>query len=319
MRKLYPLTFHPILKEKIWGGQKLKTLLGKELGTIKNCGESWEVSAIPGSVSVVKNGELAGKKLTELIEEYGNLLLGKTVVEKYGKNFPLLIKFIDAQEDLSIQVHPNDELAQQRHGCLGKTEMWYVLQADENASLIAGFCQKLTKEKYLQVLQHGTLMDVLKTHTVKANDAFYIPAGRVHTIGKGILLAEVQQSSDITYRIYDFDRVDDKGNKRELHTDLALDALNFDDTEATKIEATDGKIVENAYFSVTKQVVVKTTWCFSQQDTFVICMFVDGNGWIGYEEQCWQVSRGQTFLIPSNMAVNISTESTLSFLIIKPS
>jgi mannose-6-phosphate isomerase len=312
---LYPLTFYPIFKEKIWGGQKLKTILGKEIGDIKNCGESWEISAVEGDVSVVKNGHLKGKKLTEVIEEYGEELLGKKVVEKYGKTFPLLIKFIDAQEDLSVQVHPNDELAQKRHGCLGKTEMWYVIQADENASLIAGFSEKLDKEKYLNALKSGQLMNVLKKHSVSAGDAFYIPAGRVHTIGKGILLAEVQQSSDITYRIYDFDRVDSKGNKRELHTELALEALDFEENKPIKINKENKIHLQNQYFEIEYKTLKEREFIeMNNQESFSILMVLEGEGYLKTKNFEEKIQKGESWLMPLNFSYNLINSYHLTFL-----
>jgi mannose-6-phosphate isomerase len=227
MSALYPLIFHTQYKDKIWGGQKIKTVLGKDYGDLPNCGETWEISGVKGNVSVVKNGSLAGKSLVELIQTYKEKLVGKKVFEKSGDEFPLLIKFIDANDDLSIQVHPDDALGMKRHNSLGKTEMWYVFEADKGAKLNSGFNQEMDKETYLKHLNDKSLEKILNYEEVKIGDVFFLPAGRVHYIGKGICLAEIQQTSDITYRIYDFDRRDDKGNLRELHTDLALDAIDY--------------------------------------------------------------------------------------------
>src|SRR5690606_31355775 len=219
------LKFKTIFKEKIWGGEKIRTMLHKDFSPLKNCGETWEISGIRGNESVVAAGPLAGKSLPELIEMYKGELLGNRIYEKSGNEFPLLVKFIDANEDLSIQVHPNDEIAWQRHKSLGKAEVWYIMQADEGATLISGFNQPMDEATYRKHLEENRLKDILNKESVKAGDVFYIPGGRVHTIGKGLLLAEIQQSSDITYRIYDFDRVDDQGNKRELHTEDAMAAI----------------------------------------------------------------------------------------------
>jgi len=226
MEGLYPLKFTPIYKDKIWGGNKIKSVLNKDFGGLPNCGESWELSGVDGNVSVVSNGYLAGNTLEELLEVYMGDLAGDEVYEHFGNEFPLLIKFIDANDDLSIQVHPNDEMAAERHNSYGKTEMWYVLQADKGSKLQSGFNQQVDQEKYLEKLEKTELTDILNFEEVTAGDVFFIPAGRVHAIGRGILLAEIQQTSDITYRIYDYDRRDDKGNPRELHTDLALDAID---------------------------------------------------------------------------------------------
>lgn len=224
---LYPLTFETIFKDKIWGGQKIKTVLGKDFSPLPNCGETWEISGVAGNISVVAEGPLQGKSLRELLEQYKEELVGKHVYEQFGNEFPLLVKFIDANDDLSIQVHPDDKLAKERHNSFGKTEMWYIIEADEGATLNSGFNREVTKEEYVKAVADNTLMDILNIENVQAGDVFFLPAGRVHYIGKGILLAEIQQTSDITYRIYDFDRTDDKGQKRELHTELAVDAINY--------------------------------------------------------------------------------------------
>src|SRR6201991_817096 len=227
MSSLYPLKFKTIYKDKIWGGQKINTHLHKDFGDLPNCGETWEISGVKSDVSVVANGALAGESLAELLVQYGADLVGEKVYAHFGNIFPLLIKFIDANEDLSIQVHPDDELAKKRHNSFGKTEMWYVIEVDPGSTLIAGFNQELTEQVYLDKLNSGHLTDILNKEDVAAGDVFFLPAGRVHTIGKGLLIAEIQQTSDITYRIYDFDRVDDKGNKRELHTEEALAAIDY--------------------------------------------------------------------------------------------
>ena len=234
---LYPLTFGPIFKDKIWGGQKIKTVLGKDFAPLPNCGETWEVSDVEGNVSVVEEGSLKGQSLRELVEQYKGELVGQHVYEQYGNRFPLLIKFIDANDDLSIQVHPNDELAEKRGSGSGKTEMWYIMQADEGAKLNSGFNREVTKEEYKEAVADNTIQALLNIEPAKAGDVFFLPAGRVHYIGKGLLLAEIQQTSDTTYRIYDFDRVDPTtGKKRELHTDLAVDAIDYHHYDHYKTE-----------------------------------------------------------------------------------
>lgn len=225
---LTPLKFHPRFFEKIWGGQKIKNLLHKDFGNLKNCGESWEVSGLAGKSSTVAEGfPLAGNDLDELTEVYMGDLVGDKVYDKYGNDFPLLVKFIDAQEDLSVQVHPDDALAQRRYGTNGKTEMWYVLQADPGSGLYVGFRDGVEKADYLQAVADGTVDRLLQFYPVKAGDVFHIPGGTVHAIGKGVLLSEIQQSSDCTYRIFDWNRVDAAGQSRELHTAEAEDALHF--------------------------------------------------------------------------------------------
>ena len=224
---LYPLKFNPILKDKIWGGEKLKNILNKQTEA-SNIGESWEVSDVEGDTSIVTNGPLKGQSLKELLSNFKSDLLGEKNYAQFGTKFPLLIKFIDAKEDLSIQLHPNDTLAAERHNSFGKTEMWYVMQADQDSNLIVGFNQDMNAEKYLHHLDNKSLTEILNFDKVQAGDTYFIEVGRVHAIGAGVMLAEIQQTSDITYRVYDWDRVDDKGNERELHNDLAIDAIDFD-------------------------------------------------------------------------------------------
>ena len=223
---LYPLKFRPIFKEKIWGGSKLRNQLFKNTSSDKT-GESWEISGVEGNISVVDNGFLQGKSLNDIISEYKESLLGKKIYNKFGTEFPLLIKFIDADDDLSIQVHPDDNTAKKRHKSFGKTEMWYVIDADKNAELITGVCKNTNKGEYSELLLNKQLKTILNFEKVKKGDVFFIPAGRIHAICKGILLAEIQQTSDITYRIYDWDRKDDTGNERELHTESAIDVIDF--------------------------------------------------------------------------------------------
>ena len=224
--KLYPLKFTPILKEKIWGGNALNNIFSKSSSGNK-LGESWELSGYRGDESVVSNGILAGKTLTELIEIYKGELVGSENYKKYSLSFPLLFKLIDANENLSIQVHPGDEIADKRHNSFGKTEMWYVIDAEPGAELIIGFLKDCSRSEYLDALAVGEVESLLQKVAVSKGDVFYIPAGLVHAIGKGVVVAEIQQSSDITYRIYDYKRTDEKGNERELHTEQALDVINF--------------------------------------------------------------------------------------------
>ena len=223
---MYPLKFKPILKTLVWGGEKIAPFKGIKTD-IHNIGESWELSGVKGNESVVANGPLAGKTITELIGEYKGELVGKTNYEKTGTEFPLLIKFIDARQDLSIQVHPDDELAARRHnGSKGKTEMWYVVKADKDAHLMSGLKQAITPEEYVTRVADNTITDVLHDYNVSPGDVFFLPAGRIHSIGAGSFIAEIQQTSDITYRIYDFGRLGLDGKPRELHTELAKDALS---------------------------------------------------------------------------------------------
>lgn len=223
---LYPFVFKPILKNVIWGGSAICPFKGIS-PVQEGVGESWELSHVDDNFSVVDNGPLEGKTLDELIRTYGEQLVGRSVLDRFGTTFPLLIKFIDARDDLSIQVHPDDVLARQRHDSFGKTEMWYVIHAEEGAALYSGFSQPIDAEEYVRRVKENTIMEVLQRYEVKAGDVFFLPAGRVHAIGAGCFIAEIQQTSNITYRIYDYNRRDAQGNERELHTELAKDAIDY--------------------------------------------------------------------------------------------
>ncbi len=307
--KLYPLKFTPILKPRIWGGQKLHTVLGKKMEASSVIGESWELSGVQGDVSIVSNGFLKGNTLNELLEVYMADLVGDKVFEKFGDEFPLLIKFIDARDVLSIQVHPDDALAKERHQSFGKTEMWYVMQADKGASLISGFKQDTTKDAYVKALKNNELENLLARHEVKTGDVFYIPAGRVHAIGAGILLAEIQQTSDVTYRLYDFDRRDAEGNTRELHTEQALDAIDFsgghDYKTSYSVPASGVAEIVNTPFFVTN--VIKLTnqeinSDFYAFDSFVILICVEGSAEIEYSQGKKEtLSLGETILLPADL------------------
>ncbi len=224
---MYPLKFKPIVKEKIWGGHRLELLFGKNPDGLINIGESWEISSVAGDISIVANGKWEGKSIKELIETHKAALVGKSVYEKFQTELPLLFKLIDANDDLSIQVHPNDEVASRKHNSFGKTEMWYVLDAEPEAYLIIGFKEDTSQEAYLAALEAGEIEELLQKIYVKKGDVVFIPAGLIHAIGKGVLIAEIQQTSDITYRIFDFNRRDSDGNLRELHTDLAMEVSRF--------------------------------------------------------------------------------------------
>jgi mannose-6-phosphate isomerase len=226
-KALYPLMFDLDLHELVWGGNRLRPLKGLPFNEEDKIGESWEVSAVPGKESVVSNGSLKGLTLTDVIERYQDLLLGKSVLAKFEGKFPLLVKFIDASKDLSIQVHPDDQLARERHGCYGKTEMWYVMDVEPEGRLFCGFREPINKEEYLQRIENDTICEVLQEYAVNKGDVFFIPAGRIHAICAGTLVAEVQQSSDVTYRIYDYGRMGLDGKPRQLHTELAVDALDM--------------------------------------------------------------------------------------------
>ncbi|MGE0018344.1 MAG: type I phosphomannose isomerase catalytic subunit [Draconibacterium sp.] len=307
MSGLYPIKFKPIYLEKLWGGQRIKTLLNKDFGQLKNCGESWEISGVEGSISVVSNGFLEGNDLNELIEIYMGELVGEKVYEQFGNEFPLLIKFLDAQDDLSVQVHPNDELSKERHNAFGKTEMWYVVDADTDALINAGFNQPVDKSKYIESVENGSLIDILKYDEAHPGDVFFIPAGRIHAIGKGCMVAEIQQTSDVTYRIFDYNRLDNNGNLRELHTELAIDAIDYSylPDYKTKYNAELNKSVELAkckYFTTNLLEFNKyLEKDYHQIDSFVIFMTLDGSFDIETEEGTERVEKGETVLIPASI------------------
>jgi len=301
----YPFKFRPIFKEKIWGGQKIKTELNKDFSPLDNCGETWEISGVSGNISVVSEGPLTGLRLPELIDTYKAEVVGGKVYHKEKNEFPLLVKFIDANQDLSIQVHPNDELARERHQSFGKTEMWYVFQADPGARLISGFNQTIDKNKYLNYFETGRLMEVLNQEPVIPDDVFFVPAGRVHTIGKGILLAEIQQTSDVTYRIYDFDRVDKNGNTRELHTKEALDALDYRYSPEYKTQYDHSSnrsvsLVDCPYFRVNRLFFERETLrTYDHLDSFVIYVCVDGKSKLRWDRQHITIEKGEVVLVPA--------------------
>jgi len=303
---LYPFQFEPILKEKIWGGNRLETVLRHK--AMDNCGESWEVSGLVGDESMITNGFLAENNLNELIEIYLMDLVGEKNYEKYGLGFPLLIKFIDANDNLSVQVHPDDELAKRKYGQSGKTEMWHVIAAEPGAGLYVGFNQKVTKEQYVKAVADGTLADLLKFYPVQPGDTFMIPAGTVHAIGKGVLLAEIQQPSDVTFRIFDWNRVDDEGNPRELHTAEALEAIDFELNLGTfKVDYKPElnktiPLVHSEYFNTNlidfDQVLTKS---FAGLDTFVIYMCLEGFMHLEYGEEHIIFKTGDVVLVPAAM------------------
>lgn len=304
---LYPLKFTPIIKEKIWGGSKLGTVLEKPIGNSTVAGESWEISGVDGNISVVSEGELAGRSLVELIEEFKGDLIGENVYEKFGNKFPLLIKFIDANDDLSIQVHPDDKLGMKRHNSFGKTEMWYVVSADDEATLISGFNKETNKDEYLDYFESGRLTDLLNREQVFDDDVFFLPAGRVHTIGKGLLIAEIQQTSDITYRIYDFDRVDANGNGRELHVEEAMDAIDYSFYPEYKTSynkaASESEIGNSPYFVTNRlQISDSVERVYSEFDSCIILICLQGEGSIEFEGGSIDYKLGDSILIPNKLS-----------------
>jgi mannose-6-phosphate isomerase len=298
------IKFEPILKDKIWGGEKLASLLNKQ-SKRKDIGESWEISDVEGDTSMVTNGHLKGKNLKELISEFKSDLVGEKIYTHFGEKFPLLIKFIDAKEALSIQLHPNDTLAKERHNSFGKTEMWYVMQADKNANLIVGFQKEVSSEEYIKHLDTKSLLDILNVDEVQKGDVYFIPTGRVHAIGAGVLLAEIQQTSDITYRIYDWDRPNPDGTFRDLHTEEAIDAIDYSAKDSYKTmyykkENASSEIVSCQYFT-TNVLPIKGEVSINHQekDSFVIYMCVEGSVIFQYENQTEKLKTGETILVPA--------------------
>lgn len=297
------LTFEPIFKEKVWGGHKIQTILGKNFYPLDNCGETWEISDASANMSIVSNGKFKGVALKDLIIRSKADLLGQKNYRIFGTKFPLLIKFIDAQQDLSIQVHPDDRLAAKKHACFGKTEFWYILDHDPNARLLYGFKEKINQSVYLESMKKDTLMELLNAPKVRKGDTFFIPAGRVHAIGAGILLTEIQQSSDITYRIYDYNRPDKTGQLRALHTEEALEAIKFEDNQPYVDNVGDShakRLCSNAYFRVDYHFINESKqFDYAHFDAFIIYICVEGAGCISYRDQTLNFKLGQVLLIPA--------------------
>lgn len=319
--ELYPLKFKPIPQYRIWGGNKLNQILPED-ARIENLGEIWCLSGVPENVSLVENGNLKGKDLNEIIEIYQEKLLGKKTWGKFGKDFPLLIKFIDAAEQLSVQVHPNDEQAKRLHNSFGKSEMWYIMDAEKDAELIIGFENGITKENYSQHLKNETLEEILHKIPVTKGDAVYIPAGRVHAIGKGIVLAEIQQTSDVTYRIYDYNRIDKNGQKRELHTDLALEAIDFNPIENTKIDYSKkenefSELINSPYFS-TQIFEGNESVKINSNNEFKIYICTEGNVKFKTKNLETELKKYECILIPAEISdYEIIPEVNITLIIVR--
>ncbi len=309
MLQLYPMLFLPNLHSAIWGGHKLTTWKGMVIDDAP-IGESWEVSALPSGMSIVANGSFAGRSLSDVVNEFPQEILGEHVAKQYDKQLPLLVKFIDAEKDLSIQVHPDDAMALREHGKTGKTEMWYVIDAKPGTYLYAGFKEEITPNEYKRRVEDGSIIDVLARHEVKAGDVFYLPAGRVHAICGGILLAEIQQSCDITYRIFDYNRLDINGTPRELHIELAAKALNFsvEQEYRTKYALNKNEVCQIAntpYFAVNLMEFDKPMHRdLCELDSFIIYMCVEGNCSLHVREtgEKIQLPTGYSCLIPAVIA-----------------
>lgn len=309
MNDLYPLLFEPNLHEVVWGGNRLKSFKGLAPSAAP-IGESWEVSAVPSSASIVSNGHWAGRNLISVIDERPVEILGECVARRYSNSLPLLVKFIDADKDLSIQVHPDDAMAQREHGKMGKSEMWYIIDAKPGSYLYAGFKERISPYEYKKRVEDGTVTEVLAKHEVKPGDVFYLPAGRVHAICGGILLAEVQQSSDVTYRIFDYNRPGMDGKMRELHTDLAAQALDFhvEDEYRTQYASVSNRanpVIDSPFFNVR---VTEMEGPFHRNlikyDSFIICMCIAGDCKIRVRSTGEEIvlKEGWSTLIPASIA-----------------
>lgn len=305
MAELYPIKFETVLKEKVWGGNALATRYNKKPAKPANVGESWEISAVADEQSVISNGFLAGNNLEEIIEVYMGDITGDAVYEKFGNEFPLLIKFIEAREDLSIQVHPGNELAKERHKAYGKTEMWYILETEKGSKIYTGFREGITKENYQSAVNDGTMADLLNIEDPEPGDTFFIPAGRIHAIGAGTVLVEVQQTSDITYRIFDWNRKSSGKEKRELHTDLALDAIDFNANGKSKIRKTpvlneSENLVSCEFFNTNLIRFNKTlTKEYYSIDSFVVYICTEGAFTIRWDGETETMVKGETVLLPA--------------------
>ncbi|GER60290.1 type I phosphomannose isomerase catalytic subunit [Patiriisocius marinus] len=310
---LYPLKFRPILLEKVWGGSKLKNQFNKEAKGL--IGESWELSGVNENVSITANGPLEGQSLNQLISTYKGDLLGERVYKVFGNEFPLLFKFIDAAQDLSVQLHPDDKLAKERHNTFGKTEMWYIMEAENNARLILGLKENTTEEIYEAAIKSNKITDILAEKSVQKGDSYFIAPGTTHAIGAGIVLAEIQQTSDITYRIYDWDRPDLDGKMRQLHTNEAKEAINFQVNVASLTsEPLLNKPVllkKSDYFETNKLVLDSVIHRdLKAKDSFVVYMCVEGDASIKAGGISERIKTGETLLIPHRIAsIEIATNS----------
>ncbi len=313
-----PFKFVPYLKPVLWGGDKIAPFKGVE-SDCDNIGESWEISGVPGHESVVSEGPDKGLKLPQLVAKYGEALMGRRVMEKYGATFPLLIKLIDAKKDLSVQVHPDDELARRRHDSLGKTEMWYIVDTEPGARIYAGLSREITPDDYTRLVEEKKIMDVVASHESDPGDIFFLPAGRIHAIGAGNLLAEIQETSDITYRVYDFDRRDANGNPRELHTELAKDAIDYTvypEYKGSYDKAAKGEtdLVECGHFDVRRVIVEGENPVTVELDSFVVIMCLDGQCEIDACGVATPMHRGETVLVPAESAASITARGNAVLL-----
>lgn len=324
---LYPLKFKPIFKYALWGGSKILSYKGLDYKRAA-VGECWELSAVQGSESVVVNGEFAGRTITEVLEQCGAELIGADNFKRFGSEFPLLVKFIDAKHDLSIQVHPDEVLARKRHRSHGKCEMWYIVSADSDTRLMSGFSAKVDKKEYEERLKQGTLTQVLQHYNVKVGDLYHIPPGCIHSVGAGCFIVEIQQTSDITYRVYDYDRRDQNGNLRELHTEFAAGAIDFGNTKKSivdydkELRNTPVDLIDCPYFTTSLLDLESSyTWDLCNEDKFQILICVTGEAMLTVDienpvgdkiskSSVVSLRQGETILVPATTKkIDIQTKS----------
>lgn len=314
-----PLKFNALLKSTLWGGDKIIPFKNLDIQQ-ENVGESWEISGVKGNETIVADGPYAGKKLNELVEELKGKLVGEENYQRFGNEFPLLIKFIDARQDLSIQVHPTDEIAKMQGKERGKTEMWYLMDSDKDATLLCGLKKKITPEEYAQMVENDTIVDAIDRYEVKEGDCFFLPAGRIHAIGTGCFLAEIQQTSDVTYRIYDFKRKDKNGNYRQLHTKEAAECINYNvesnyRTEYTPVKNQGVSLVQCPYFNTAVYDLDEPmTIDYSELDSFVILIGVKGNATITDNEgNTFTLQAGESVLVPATTET-LKVDGNIKFL-----
>jgi len=302
LKEIYPLKFYPQYYEKIWGGEELRRFIGAN-EVPDNCGEAWLLSCVDGKTSVIANGYYKDYRFDDLIEEKGEQLLGREIYKKY-KSFPLLIKLIDAADKLSVQVHPDDEIARLRHGSYGKNEMWYIINSDNDSWLVLGFNEIITKDDYIRFVNNGELTDKMNKVKISNDDVYYIPAGLVHAIGNNILLAEIQQSSDITYRIFDWNRRGDDGKLRELHTEQAIDAIKYFEPIDCKIDydkrvKNKGITLVNNKFFITNRLFIDSEYVRYKENSFIIYLCIGGKGKIVVDTNEESLKTGELVFIPA--------------------
>ena len=314
-----PLKFNALLKSTLWGGDKIIPFKNLDVQQ-ENVGESWEISGVKGNETIVADGPYAGKKLNELVEELKGKLVGEDNYQRFGNEFPLLIKFIDARQDLSIQVHPTDEIAKMQGKERGKTEMWYLMDSDKDATLLCGLKKKITPEEYAQMVENDTIVDAIDRYEVKEGDCFFLPAGRIHAIGTGCFLAEIQQTSDVTYRIYDFKRKDKDGNYRQLHTKEAAECINYNvesnyRTDYTPVKNQGVSLVQCPYFNTAVYDLDEPmTIDYSELDSFVILIGLKGNATINDNEgNTFTLQAGESVLVPATTET-LKVDGNIKFL-----